>query len=1169
MSLSPSIQAPAFSAYTPIPGNPFPTATNAPGTPLSPNQHADICNWIKTNMPKVPMGMRIILDIVVEKPAVPAGADGGGGTEATSEYMRVLACGSVSSNNFQVHPLDSLHDAAARFRIGTHASALRVSSCILLTQEALPQAPSELSQLLQLMHQSMSRQDQEAGVRRTHEDSLRAIQERTAKAEEENAIRQTKIESRKHDTVYLKKSHNLDIANLPGLTEQQLGYFSDMAFPPLGAPASHGFTTATAVMLAHHAIHEGLRITQATKETELQKLADSSIDVRGLLTRVILMGGRKTLTPDDPKFDAYSVFFIGLEAIMVGPRFKAMFPDAKSRDGLRAKMCAAFGLTEPIRVSVESEKVRLSALMHDTLPILTVPNPFKYLDKADGIFRDSQDLIGTLKEKCKPQGGGASQDAAPPVGAVVDALPELAPQRYISSQIIDAVIRPLNSLLGKRFQVLYPDAIRQTSAQSVANGIDTARRHKKGFLAPALLGGNHWVLIVGTHDQGQWNVLTYDSLPSQSTRQELASTWKDIVAKAPQLENAVVSAAIWPRQPPSSNDCALFVMRAALVSLAPHITTTRAQLFFSRNDLRSIFARTIDESNGVFPSTLSSAQFSLIAKDLKTYFEKKSPKPVLAVPESLEEEDKAPVSRIPKAFIERLSKAQAGPASTIQAAMASAPPPTSNPPPVRPMASPLVQMSLLGAPVPGSKCPFIKKDIHAPCGRHLKRDQGVTCTDCGRRFCAEHFNHNMVQRPDWKCVECRETKRYSVRCAFPGCAMNHGLVDILHARICSSCTRPFHNSHHKVPAGQDFMCTECRSGQDRELPEGDFSMPQDPTRDAQDFLTGQGSPFLTARQGTLQFITRLKDTLDSQDIHPLAQVGLKPTTREAHMRALNLLLTPPRRCHNWPLARTAIEILELERKRGNKGRGKTWSTTNTWVGNMAGALTRLPMYTRGRMDPVDLSLDPEWRDAAVTTSRMARQFSKTGLPAATQAEVMQAIRTARDPKMAAALIINWACMARIGDTLQLQTKHISITRSATGPARIVVYYCEGKVIGRGKVDPYHVHADLPDEMATALTSYLCSVSTKHLFHMKSKVERTRYTAEIRNHLRSINPSLDCRSLRRGALQTYASTPGVTMQMVLYYSKHTDLGMLRRYLRFGKAVSEENLRAATHTISLWR
>lgn len=73
------------------------------------------------------------------------------------------------------------------------------------------------------------------------------------------------------------------------------------------------------------------------------------------------------------------------------------------------------------------------------------------------------------------------------------------------------------------------------------------------------------------------------------------------------------------------------------------------------------------------------------------------------------------------------------------------------------------------------------------------------------------------------------------------------------------------------------------------------------------------------------------------------------------------------------------------------------------------------------------------------------------------------------------------------------------------------------------------------------------------------------TADLTAHLRSINPQLECRSLRRGRLQ-YLSQIGYGDEELLHVSRHAGLPMLRRYLTFGSD-SGENRRQAMRITEL--
>ena len=83
-----------------------------------------------------------------------------------------------------------------------------------------------------------------------------------------------------------------------------------------------------------------------------------------------------------------------------------------------------------------------------------------------------------------------------------------------------------------------------------------------------------------------------------------------------------------------------------------------------------------------------------------------------------------------------------------------------------------------------------------------------------------------------------------------------------------------------------------------------------------------------------------------------------------------------------------------------------------------------------------------------------------------------------------------------------------------------------------------------------------------------RVQRSRFLAEVRNHLRTIDPMSDLRAVRRGAAQALAEK-GVPLAQIMYFTRHVDVSMLRRYLRYGQAKSEEARKGAAAASKLWR
>ena len=120
----------------------------------------------------------------------------------------------------------------------------------------------------------------------------------------------------------------------------------------------------------------------------------------------------------------------------------------------------------------------------------------------------------------------------------------------------------------------------------------------------------------------------------------------------------------------------------------------------------------------------------------------------------------------------------------------------------------------------------------------------------------------------------------------------------------------------------------------------------------------------------------------------------------------------------------------------------------------------------------------------------------------------------------------------------------------------------------GKVDPYNIHTVVPEKWAAWLRTWLAAKTTMFLFEQPSRAQRSRFLAEVRNHLRTIDPMSDLRAVRRGAAQALAEK-GVPLAQIMYFTRHVDVSMLKRYLRYGQAKSEEARKGAAAASKLWR
>ena len=76
-----------------------------------------------------------------------------------------------------------------------------------------------------------------------------------------------------------------------------------------------------------------------------------------------------------------------------------------------------------------------------------------------------------------------------------------------------------------------------------------------------------------------------------------------------------------------------------------------------------------------------------------------------------------------------------------------------------------------------------------------------------------------------------------------------------------------------------------------------------------------------------------------------------------------------------------------------------------------------------------------------------------------------------------------------------------------------------------------------------------------LFYAKEPEDRADLLKTMTRLLREVNPDLESRSIRRGALQAMARC-GVDQDVMMHFSGHTNLAMLNRYLDFGILLAKQ-------------
>lgn len=272
-----------------------------------------------------------------------------------------------------------------------------------------------------------------------------------------------------------------------------------------------------------------------------------------------------------------------------------------------------------------------------------------------------------------------------------------------------------------------------------------------------------------------------------------------------------------------------------------------------------------------------------------------------------------------------------------------------------------------------------------------------------------------------------------------------------------------------------------------------------------------------------------------KSVPTLAMMAFAKSTTEAHYRWIRELselpivytrMMAPDALVSW------LAALRLQRR-------WKWSTTARNMAALAGALILLPAYRQTSFS-IRLGDDPTWRMA----TQAVRKRMLAELPhqpqAASYTDIKKAIATTSCLASRAVLVLAWAFCGRVGDILKLRKDELQLQRLPTGAMHLTATFLRAKTSSaRG---PYTLHTAIDQLQGSLLEKWL---QTRRSWIFPREITTSRITTA----LRQVRPDLECRSIRRGALQTLAAS-GVSEATVLEFSAHTSVGMLRRYLGWG-------------------
>jgi len=221
-------------------------------------------------------------------------------------------------------------------------------------------------------------------------------------------------------------------------------------------------------------------------------------------------------------------------------------------------------------------------------------------------------------------------------------------------------------------------------------------------------------------------------------------------------------------------------------------------------------------------------------------------------------------------------------------------------------------------------------------------------------------------------------------------------------------------------------------------------------------------------------------------------------------------------------------------------RGIKWSTIRTTLGTMIGAAVFFPSLRK-------IVNDPRFKDYLkhVTVNTLSEEVKfPTALTAEHARKACTQFKSENHLEALALFSTCWATGARISDTLHIHRNRISFQDAVTATVTLT----EGKGV-KARGQPYTLKFINP--FLSAVRVLKQRNSSTYLFDPKSW-EKLRQ--QVRTKLRTLNPTYELRSIRRGSLQ-HMATAGIALKVLQTISGHTSKQTLLRYLNWGTFATE--------------
>ena len=294
------------------------------------------------------------------------------------------------------------------------------------------------------------------------------------------------------------------------------------------------------------------------------------------------------------------------------------------------------------------------------------------------------------------------------------------------------------------------------------------------------------------------------------------------------------------------------------------------------------------------------------------------------------------------------------------------------------------------------------------------------------------------------------------------------------------------------------------------------------------------------------------------DPYPKAAAALHALSKETtlgHLRMLTSLQDRIRqdpRLHHLPISTIAYHHVDCLGAASKLG----WVASSHFrnLTAMDGALSKIGKLALNWHGSIRLKFCPEWTQALKAWDLFAKEHQPINLSAATANDVAKAVSLHPNREIQAALILLWLLAGRKGDVLNLRAgsdpnrQAVSINKEG----RILAFIMEGKGV-KARQGMYHVASFCPLEWRPTLEAFLNSRKGEQFLFRPS----LKKSNELNRALQAVDPTLTCRSLRRGATRAMAADPQVTPETIMTLTGHKNKETLYRYLGWNKTNENEH------------